>query len=223
MKIVRNEGVNKSMNSILESLFRRFPELECCQNDIEYAFEKIKETYANHGKLLICGNGGSSADSDHIVGELMKGFRKRRPISAEISKKLLLLNPTNGKDIVAALECGLPAISLSAHVALNTAFANDKNADMIYAQQVLGFGNFMDTFMGISTSGNSRNVLYAMYVAKAKGLQTIALTGNSGGKISDVADVAIIVPATETYQIQEYHLPIYHALCLMLEDEFYDI
>ncbi len=208
-------------NRQLELLITRYPALSVCCADIRAAFEQMKTSYQHGGKLLVCGNGGSCADSEHIVGELMKGFCKKRPLSQELQEQLMKINPEEGAAIAAALECGLPAIALSAHTVLNTAFANDKDPDLVYAQEVMGYGNPGDVFLGISTSGNSRNIVYAMQVAKAKGLKTVALTGKNGGKIAGIADVSIIVPSQETYQIQEYHLPVYHALCLMLEDEFF--
>ncbi|MCC8127920.1 MAG: SIS domain-containing protein [Clostridiales bacterium] len=208
-------------NRQLELLITRYPALSVCCADIRAAFELMKTSYQHGGKLLVCGNGGSCADSEHIVGELMKGFCKKRPLSQKLQEQLMKINPEEGAAIATALECGLPAIALSAHTALNTAFANDKDPDLVYAQEVMGYGNAGDAFLGISTSGNSRNIVYAMQVAKAKGLKTVALTGKNGGKIAGIADVSIIVPSQETYQIQEYHLPVYHALCLMLEDEFF--
>lgn len=209
------------MNNRLAELFRRYPELECCENKLLLAFDTLCGCYKKRGKLLVCGNGGSCADSEHIVGELMKSFCKNRVIPKDVAERLKAINPQEGEMMAQMLERGLPAIALSAHTALNTAFANDKNADLMYAQQVMGYGNADDVFLGISTSGNSRNVVYAMQVAKAKNMKTIALTGKDGGRIAKIADVAIIAPSSETYQIQEYHLPIYHALCLMLEDEFF--
>ncbi|MCD8223198.1 MAG: SIS domain-containing protein [Clostridiales bacterium] len=209
-------------NGQLELLITRYPALSVCGMDIYAAFEIMKSSFQHGGKLLICGNGGSCSDSEHIVGELMKGFCKKRPLPCELRERLKEINPGEGEMIATALECGLPAIALSAHTALNTAFANDKNPDLIYAQEVIGYGNPDDVFWGISTSGNSKNVVYAMQVAKAKGLKTIALTGRNGGKVAKIADVSIIVPFQETYQIQEYHLPVYHTLCLMLEDAFFE-
>lgn len=206
----------------LKNLIKRYNLLEVCQGDIEQAYECLKTCYNNKGKLLVCGNGGSCADAEHIVGELMKGFCKKRPIPLELAEKIENINLEQGEYIVDMLECALPAIALSAHTALNTAFANDKDADLMYAQEVMGYGTVNDVFWGISTSGNSKNVVYAMQVAKAKGLKTIALTGKDGGKLAHLADISIIVPSQKTYQIQELHLPIYHTLCLMLEDTFFE-
>ncbi|MEY8335445.1 SIS domain-containing protein [Lachnospiraceae bacterium 47-T17] len=210
------------MNPELSTLLHRYPSLKCCETDIYRAFGIISDTYKRKGKLLICGNGGSCADAEHIVGELMKGFRKKRKMPNELAEQLRAQAEAHADFIVNSLECGLPAIALSAHSALNTAFANDKNPDLIYAQQVMGYGEQGDAFLGISTSGNAKNVVYAMEVAKAKELYTVALTGRDGGSLAKMADASIIVPATETYQIQELHLPIYHTICLMLENEFFE-
>ena len=189
---------------MIEELVKRYPVLESVKGQIENAYKILETCYENGGKLLIAGNGGSAADSDHIVGELMKGFVKRRPVSAELAEALK--------------QGGLPAIALTNHTALSSAFANDVDGMLSYAQQVNGYGKAGDVFLGISTSGNSENVMYAAVTAKAKGLKVVGLTGKTGGKL---ADVAIIVPEQETYKIQELHLPIYHVLCLMLEDKFY--
>ncbi len=208
-------------NKQLDILTERYPQLAPCRQSIEKAFELLKKAYENGGKLLICGNGGSCADAGHIVGELMKSFCKPRPIPDDLRQKLIDEDPDLGTALADDLECGLPAIALSAHTALNSAFANDKTPDFVYAQEVMGLGKAGDVFLGISTSGNSTNVICALEVAKAKGLSTIALTGRDGGAMARKADVAIIVPEQETYRIQELHLPVYHALCLMLEDEFF--
>ena len=209
-------------NYMLNELITRYPLLESIRDEIERAYNTIVECYEHDGKVLIVGNGGSAADAEHIVGELMKGFVKNRTVSAEMQKALLELDPERGAGLIKNLQGGLPAICLNAHTSLNTAFANDKDPVMSYAQQVNGYGKPGDVFIGISTSGNAENVMYAAITAKAKGLKVIALTGKNGGKLAKVSDVAIIVPEKETYKIQEYHLPIYHVLCLMLEDHFFD-
>ena len=209
-------------NYMLNELITRYPLLESIRDEIERAYNTIVECYENDGKVLIVGNGGSAADAEHIVGELMKGFVKNRTVSAEMQKALLELDPERGAGLIKNLQGGLPAICLNAHTSLNTAFANDKDPVMSYAQQVNGYGKPGDVFIGISTSGNAENVMYAAITAKAKGLKVIALTGKNGGKLAKVSDVAMIVPEKETYKIQEYHLPIYHVLCLMLEDHFFD-
>ena len=209
-------------NYMLNELITRYPLLESIRDEIERAYNTIVECYEHDGKVLIVGNGGSAADAEHIVGELMKGFVKNRTVSAEMQKALLELDPERGAGLIKNLQGGLPAICLNAHTSLNTAFANDKDPVMSYAQQVNGYGKPGDVFIGISTSGNAENVMYAAITAKAKGLKVIALTGKNGGKLAKVSDVAMIVPEKETYKIQEYHLPIYHVLCLMLEEHFFD-
>lgn len=207
---------------MINELVNRYPLLETVREDIEKVYKTIVECYENGGKVLIVGNGGSSADSDHIVGELMKGFLKERPVSEEMKAAMMAIDPVRGEALAKNLQGGLPAISLTAHTALNTAFANDRDPVMMYAQQVNGYGKPGDVFLGISTSGNAENVLYAAVTAKAKGLKVLALTGKDGGKLAKVADASIIIPIQETYKIQELHLPVYHALCLMLEDHFYE-
>ena len=192
-------------------LFERYPQLNICAKDIEKALALMIDTYKNGGKILVCGNGGSASDADHIVGELMKGFLKDRKITdARIPQEL------RGK-----LQGALPAISLSAHTSLMTATINDNDADMIFAQQVYGYANENDLLIAISTSGNSKNVVNAVKVAKALGVKVVALTGESGGTLKEIADVAICAPSTETYKIQEYHLPVYHWLCANVEEYFY--
>ena len=205
----------------LEELTSRYPVLEAVKGDVLAAYEILRDCYAGGGKLMIAGNGGSCADSEHIVGELMKGFVKRRPVSNEFAAALQEADEKRGEELASCLQGGLPAIALTGHAGLATAFLNDVNGEMIYAQQLYGYGKKGDVFMGISTSGNAENVMYAAVTAKAKGLKVVGLTGKTGGKLAKLADVAIIVPEQETYKIQELHLPIYHALCLMLEDRFY--
>ena len=207
---------------MLDELIKRYPILERVREDIEAVYGILERCYENGGKLLIAGNGGSAADAEHIVGELMKGFVKRRPVTEEMKEALEKADPVRGKELSEKLQGGLPAIALVDHAALSTAFANDVDADMIFAQQVCGYGDRDDVFLGISTSGNSKNVDYAVTVAKAKGLSVVGLTGKDGGLLGKRADVAVIVPETETFKIQELHLPIYHALCLMLEEAFFE-
>ena len=205
----------------LEELTSRYPVLEAVKGDVLAAYEILRDCYAGGGKLMIAGNGGSCADSEHIVGELMKGFVKPRRVSEEFARALAQADPERGPELAAKLQGGLPAIALTGHNGLTTAFANDVDSSMAFAQQLNGYGRKGDVFLGISTSGNSANVMYAMAVAKAKGIRTIALTGRDGGAMGRSADVAVIVPETETYMIQELHLPVYHALCLMLEEHFF--
>lgn len=206
----------------IDELIKRYPVLLTVRDDINAFYEILKECYDNGGKLLIAGNGGSCADAEHIVGELMKGFCKRRAVSDEFKAKLIEADSENGEEIAGKLQGGLPAMALSNHQALNTAFANDVDADFYYAQQVYGYGKKGDVFLGISTSGNAKNIMYAAAVAKAKGMKVLGLTGKTGGCLAKAADVSIIVPEEETYKIQELHLPIYHAICLMLEDTYFE-
>ncbi|GHT78954.1 phosphoheptose isomerase [Spirochaetia bacterium] len=205
----------------LEQLIERYPPLTGNKDAMRNAYHQLAETFESGGKLLVAGNGGSAADSDHIVGELMKGFVKKRPLGDDFIIKLRSIDPEHAEYIGRNLQQALPAIALSAHTALTTACINDIDAHIIYAQQVYGYGEAGDTFLGISTSGNAKNILYAMITAKAKNMKTIALTGGTGGTLAKIADTAIIVPESETYKIQELHLPIYHALCLMLEEYFF--
>lgn len=207
---------------MLDELIRRYPVLESVRADIEAVYEILEECYANGGKLLIAGNGGSAADAEHIVGELMKGFVKKRPVPSEMEQALKATDPVRGAELAKKLQGGLPAIAVTGHAALTTAFANDVDGVLSYAQQVSGYGKPGDVFLGISTSGNAENVMYAAVAARAKGMKVAALTGKDGGKLGRFADAAVIIPEKETYKIQELHLPVYHALCLMLEDRFFE-
>ncbi len=210
-----------SMNKHLSVLIERFPVLESAVNDIKKAFDLITESYRNEGKLLIAGNGGSAADAEHIVGELMKSFVLKRELSSEFSEQLVAADEELGTVLSKNLQGALPAIALDGHMSLTTAYMNDCEPLLCFAQQVNGYGKNGDVFLGISTSGNSKNVLYAATVARAKGMKVVGLTGAKDSKLYAFADVCIKVPQTETYMIQELHLPIYHCLCLMLEDEFF--
>lgn len=207
---------------MLEELIGRYPVLEPCRESIRQAYQALEECFLAGGKLLVAGNGGSAADSDHIVGELMKGFVKKRPLPDSLVQALKEADPQRGAELSQKLQGALPAIALTNHVALSSAFANDVDGILSYAQQVNGYGNRGDVFLGISTSGNAENVMYAAVTARAKGMKIIGLTGRDGGKLGAFADISIVVPKQETYQIQELHLPVYHALCLMLEERFYD-
>ena len=202
-------------------LIGRHPQLAVCRNSIIEAYRVLEDSYSNRGKLLVAGNGGSAADSEHIVGELMKGFKKPRKLDDHYCSALVGANEELGRILAENLQGALPAIALDGHPALTTAYMNDCEPLLCFAQQVNGFGCKGDVFMGISTSGNSKNVLYAATVAKAKGMKVIGLTGCKDSKLSVMSDVCIQVPETETYKIQELHLPIYHCLCLMLEDKFF--
>ena len=208
--------------SNLDLLIMRYPHLECCKGNIIIAFEFIRDCYKNGGKLLVCGNGGSAADAEHIVGELMKGFKKARHLASIEVEKLVEIDSLMGTTLADNLQGALPAIALDGHPALTTAYMNDCEPIICFAQQVYGYGCKNDVLFAISTSGNSRNVLYAVVAAKAKGMVVIGLTGENDSKLSAMSDVCIRVPSTETYQIQELHLPIYHCLCLMLEDYFFN-
>ena len=208
--------------SNLDLLIMRYPHLECCKGNIIIAFEFIRDCYKNGGKLLVCGNGGSAADAEHIVGELMKGFKKARHLASIEVEKLVEIDSLMGRTLADNLQGALPAIALDGHPALTTAYMNDCEPIICFAQQVYGYGCKNDVLFAISTSGNSRNVLYAVVAAKAKGMVVIGLTGENDSKLSAMSDVCIRVPSTETYQIQELHLPIYHCLCLRLEDYFFN-
>jgi phosphoheptose isomerase len=209
------------MHLTLEKLKQDYPDLEPCIADIEAAYTLLRDTYRGGGKVLICGNGGSAADSGHIVGELMKGFESKRPITEKMRQKLLQIDLKTGTYLADHLQGALPTISLSEHTALIAAIGNDVAADMIFAQQVFGMGQAGDVLIGISTSGNSSNVLYAFRVAQALEIYTIGLTGEPGGDMRGVCDVTICVPYQHTAIVQERHLPVYHALCRMLEQEFF--
>lgn len=212
------------MSYTIDEFLTKYPDLACCKQSILDAYDILLKSFQNGGKLLICGNGGSCADAEHIVGELMKGFKKRRPVSDDLKDKLCAINPEKGALLANSLQGALPAIALDGHQALNTAFINDveNGGELSFAQQVMGYGNLNDVLLGISTSGNAKNIYNAAIVAKAKGMKVIALTGKDGGKLKELADVSIIVPEKETFMIQERHLPIYHLLCLMLEDAFFN-
>ncbi len=213
--------MNNNLMNHIDLLVSRYPSLETCKNDIICAYDVLEEAFANGGKLLVCGNGGSAADSEHIVGELMKEFKRKRNIPTEQTDALKAIDPVLGDTLASRLQGALPAIALTAHTSLSTAFMNDCDPALVFAQQVYGYGRPGDCFLGISTSGNSLNVLYAAVTAKALGLKVIGLTGQKESKLTDVADVCIRVPETETYKIQELHLPVYHCLCLMLESHFF--
>ena len=206
---------------LLHNLINRYPELSIATNDIARGYELIKTSFENGGKLLVCGNGGSAADADHIVGELMKRFSIPRAIPGNLKNKLESNFGEQGKYLAEKLEGALPSISLNGHSALSSAFANDVDAELIYAQQVVGYGNKEDVLFGISTSGNAKNVIAAMIVAKAQGMKVVGLVGRDGGEFKKYCDVLINVGGNCTPQIQELHLPVYHTLCEMLEYHFF--
>ncbi len=205
----------------IDLLMKRYPSLETVKNEIIGAYLIMEQSYSNDGKLLVAGNGGSAADSEHMVGELMKGFKKQRKLSKEYADALINVDSKLGKILSEKLQGTLPASSLNGHIALTTAYMNDCDPLLCFAQQVNGFGSAGDVFLGISTSGNSKNILYAATVAKAKGMKVIGLTGESENKLQKYSDVCVKAPQKETYMIQELHLPIYHCWCLMLEDKFF--
>lgn len=205
----------------IDLLMERYSCLNSVKHNIINAYLIMEESFDKGGKLLIAGNGGSAADSEHIAGELMKSFRIRRPITKEYAEKLVEIDPDRGQELAKILERSLTAIPLVAHEALTTAYINDVCGLGIFAQQLMGFGREGDVFLAISTSGNSKNVMNATVVARASGIKVIGLTGANGGELAKVADVAIRVPEIETYKIQELHLPVYHCLCLMLEERFF--
>lgn len=203
----------------LSLLIEHYPELESCKQDIISSFHLILACYTSNGLVMTCGNGGSAADSSHIVGELMKGFKKKRALTADQRNRIEALYPKEGAVLADSLQRAMPAISLVDQSVLSSAFINDVCAEMVYAQQVFGYGKKGDVLIGLSTSGNSLNVVNACKIAKAIGVKTIALTGERGGVLLDLCDVIIRAPALEVYRIQEYHLPIYHTICSMLEAE----
>lgn len=208
--------MNQSVKKIFDTLLQDYPQLNCCADSIQAAFELAVTCYENDGTVLVCGNGGSAADSEHIVGELMKGFMQRRELSPKESAQF-------PESIAKNLQGALPAISLVSQSGIITAYANDIDPDMIFAQQVYGYGNKNSLLIGISTSGNSKNVVNALEVARGIGMKTWALVGKDGGELAKMADVSVIAPSDSTPKIQELHLPIYHAWCAMLEAHFFPL
>ena len=204
-----------SVVAIFDELVTRYPALAVCRADIEKAAQIMIDSFKDGKKLLTCGNGGSASDAEHIVGELMKAFVLPRKLGKELCEKL------DDPYLSDNLQGALPAVSMIGESALSTAYANDCAPDLAFAQQVLGLGREGDVLLGISTSGNSKNVVYAGKVARVQGMKVIMLTGEAGGKCAELADVAIRVPEKETFKVQEYHLPVYHALCLAIEEEFF--
>ena len=202
-------------------LYKQNPALEACRADVEAAKALMIEAYETGGKILLCGNGGSCADCDHIVGELLKGFLLRREPSMELKEKIMALGLDGCAHLAENLQMGLPAISLHSQAALLSAFSNDVAADTVYAQTLLGLGREGDLLIAISTSGNSTNVVYAAMMAKAMGIKVLSLTGERESRLSTIGDVTVRAPATDTYRVQEYHLPIYHYLCAEVERKFF--
>lgn len=205
----------------LDLLIGRYPVLESCKANIALAYDIMEKAYSAGRKMLVAGNGGSAADSEHIVGELMKEFKLKRKVFAAQADKLKTIDAELGQVLAENLQGALPAISLVGESALSTAYMNDAIPELVFAQQVNGYGKANDVFLGISTSGNSKNILYAAVAAKAKGMKVIGLTGKKKNELEKFADVCIHVGETETYKIQELHLPVYHCLCMMLENHFF--
>ena len=213
--------MKNTTRSIYDELIIKHPALDCCKEEVLKAFEIAKKTYEDGGKVLVCGNGGSAADSEHIVGELMKGFLKKRPI-AEDKKAELKACAELDDELLSKLQRGLPAVSLVSICALNSAFANDVDPELMYAQSLYALGKEGDVLIAISTSGNAKNVLAAAKVARALKMRVIALTGEGRGALGEVADIVIAVPERETYKVQELHLPVYHAICAEVEEYFFE-
>lgn len=212
-----------STKQVMQHFYDRYPALECCKEQIDCALDMWIRCYLNERKILTCGNGGSAADAQHIVGELMKAFNHpRRCSNNKKRQQLQMVFPEMGAVLNQHLEDTIPAISLVGELALQTAFSNDRSAEFAFAQSVYGLGKPGDILIAISTSGNSKNIVYAAQVAKALGLGVIAMTGKTGGCLKEYSDVAICIPSTVTYEIQEYHLPVYHALCLAMENELFN-
>ncbi len=213
--------LEKRLEKHIDLLIERYPVLEKCKQEIIDAYLLMEDCYKKGGKILVAGNGGSASDSEHIVGELMKAFKLPRVLDNEFKEKLISEDEELGKVLAENLQGALPAIALDGHIALSTAYMNDCEPLLCFAQQVNGYGKPEDVFLGITTSGNSKNILYAATTAHAKGLKVIGFTGDNESKLSEIADVCVCVPQTETYMVQELHLPIYHCWCLMLEDRFF--
>lgn len=207
----------------LDELLLKYPSLKECETSILRAFDILKKCYINNNKIVVAGNGGSCADGEHIVGELMKGFMKKRPLEKVEKESIIAYDNDYGYVLSEKIQKTIPCISLNNHSCLNSAFINDvdEGENLYLAQQLYGYGLKGDVFIAISTSGNSKNVIYAAVMAKVKGLTVIALTGKNGGILSNYSDVVISVPLEKTYEIQELHLPIYHCICAMLEEYFF--
>ena len=212
--------MKETTKKILKELSIRYPSLDCVEQDVQAAYDIIQEAFANGSSLYLCGNGGSSADCEHITGELLKSFKKYRPLPNDLLEKLSEYGE-DGEKLKMGLDGGLPAVSLCGHFAFSTAYQNDKDPMFVFAQQVNVWGKKGDVLLTLSTSGNSKNCIYAALVAKAKGMKVVFLGGGNGGKLKAIADASIVVPEKETYKVQELHLPVYHCLCAMLEEEFY--
>ena len=213
--------LEEKLSRCVDDLIDRYPKLEACRDSIVEGYFMMESCFLRDKKLLIAGNGGSAADALHIAGELMKRFMKPRKVDEPMARRLEEIDSERGTHLAANLEKGLMAIPLIGQDALTTAYINDVDARGMYAQQLYAYGRPEDVFLAISTSGNSKNILYATVVARAIKMPVLALTGKDGGELARVADVAVIVPEEETFRIQEYHLPIYHCWCRMLEERFF--
>ena len=207
---------------LFRALLEQRPELCACRSSLQAAFRVLLSCFRGGNKLMVCGNGGSAADSEHIVGELMKGFRRRRPVPGDRTAALRRLYGAEGEKIAGGLQGALPAISLVSQISLSSAVANDVSADMVFAQQVFGYGRRGDALLAISTSGNAANVINAVMVARALELKTIALTGQTG-RLREIAEIALGVPGEDTAGIQELHMAVYHALCAALEAALFPV
>lgn len=208
---------------MLNQLMERYACLVCCKEELEKTVRTMIACYEAGGKVMTCGNGGSCADADHIVGELMKGFLKKRPMSQEQKQAMLAGCPDLKEETLNKLQGGLPALSLCSLTALNTAFCNDVDPELMYAQAVFAMGKSGDVLIAMSTSGNAANVCQAAMVAKAMGITVVGLTGASGGRLREIADLCICVPEKETFKVQELHLPVYHYLCAAVEGHFFAV
>jgi len=212
-----------SSKKIIDNLVNCYPHLLSCYESVTQGVYEIVNCYKNDNKILVCGNGGSAADALHIVGELMKSFVLPRKLAYDTEAIIREVCKDSGEYLINNLQGSLPAISLVNETSLISAYSNDMSPDLYFAQQVFGYGKTGDILIAISTSGNSKNVIYACEIAKVKNIKVIALTGNNGGKLQGLSDVLINVPENETYKIQELHLPVYHAICLAVENEFFGI
>lgn len=206
--------------AVLTELLERYPALRGNETEILSVYEIIRNCFANGKRLYLCGNGGSASDCEHIAGELLKSFKKCRPLSSDLVEGLKKQGE-RGQVLIESLEGGLPAVSLCGHTAFSTAFQNDRDPMYVFAQQVGVWGQNGDVLLTLSTSGNSKNCIYAATVAKAKGMQVVAFLGGNGGMLKELADAAVVVPEKETFKVQELHLPVYHCICAMLEEEFF--
>ncbi len=215
------ENARLESAAIERALYRQYPGLEAISTDIHESYELLCSCFGKGGKLLIAGNGGSAADCDHITGELLKSFRFKRAADSRVQERLTFLFGGEGRALSLMLENGLPTISLPSFCAMLSAYGNDVSFEAAFAEMLIALGDKDDVFLGITSSGNSKNIVNAFMAAKAIGMHSILLTGDSGGKCSALCDIAIRVPASETYLVQEYHLPIYHALCAMVESRFF--